>query len=166
MSYPEVLLGLFEVAPWLVVAIMALPFAILLFTMHGQATTVSGRLRIVVVERRDEVRKSLRRLIENRAAGRIVAEGTTGAEALQLVEQHLPDVVIMDVKMPVVDGVEATREIKERHPEIRVVAFGWPDDDPTGAIMRTAGASAHVVKGDSPDDIVAAIEDGSGDRFR
>jgi two-component system invasion response regulator UvrY len=59
--------------------------------------------------------------------------------------------------MPVMDGIEATRRIKELDPDIRVVGFSSMDDDPTGAIMRRAGASGHLVKGDSPDTIAEEL---------
>jgi DNA-binding NarL/FixJ family response regulator len=87
----------------------------------------------------------------------VVGEASNGAEGVMVVEMHRPDLVLVDVRMPVMDGIEATRRIKELDPDIRVIGFSSTDDDPTGAIMRRAGASGHLVKGDSPETIAEEL---------
>lgn len=151
----EALLRLADVAPEIVAAILIGAFALFLL---GMRPTLPGEgRRIVIVDDDAEVRHALRRMIEDRTTLRVVGEASNGADGLTVVEALLPDAVVMDVKMPVMDGVEATRRIKELHPYIKVIGFSSQDDDATGAIMRYAGASKTIVKGESPDEIVATL---------
>jgi YesN/AraC family two-component response regulator len=88
------------------------------------------------------VRRGLRHVIEERTEIGVIGEASNGAEGVTVVEMHRPDLALVDVKMPVMDGIEATRRIKELDPDIRVIGFSSTDDDPTGAIMRRAGPRA------------------------
>jgi DNA-binding NarL/FixJ family response regulator len=151
----EALIRLADVAPEIVAAVLIGSLALFLL---GMRPTLPGEgRRIVIVDDEAEVRRALRRLVEERTTLQVVAEASNGAEALTVVEAIQPDAVVMDVKMPVMDGVEATRRIKELHPYIKVIGFSSQDDDATGAIMRYAGASKTIVKGDPPDEIVATL---------
>jgi DNA-binding NarL/FixJ family response regulator len=151
----EALLRLAEVAPLIVAALFIGAF--FLFALGMQPVDRGEGRTIVIVDDDTDVRRALRRLIEDRTAHRVVGEASNGAEALDVIEALTPDAVVIDVKMPVMDGIEATRRIKERHPYIKVIGFSSADDDATGAIMRGAGASKTLVKGDSPDEIVDTL---------
>jgi DNA-binding NarL/FixJ family response regulator len=151
----EALLRLAEVAPLIVAAVLIGMF--LLFALGMQPTVKGEGRRIVIIDDDPDVRLILRSLIEDRTTLRVVGEASDGAEGLAVVEALVPDGVVIDVKMPVMDGIEATRRIKERHPYIKVVGFSSADDDATGAIMRGAGASSTIVKGDPPDEIVDTL---------
>jgi DNA-binding NarL/FixJ family response regulator len=151
----EALLRLADVAPLIVAAVMIGTFLMFALGMTPPATA-DGR-RIVIVDDDPDVRRALRSLIEDRTTLRVVGEASDGAAGLAVIEELVPDAVVIDVKMPVMDGIEATRRIKERHPYIKVVGFSSADDDATGAIMRHAGASQTLVKGDSPDEIVVTL---------
>lgn len=74
-------------------------------------------------------------------------QASDGRQAVELVERLRPDVVVMDVTMPVLSGVEATRQITERWPTVRVVALSMHDQSDMAAAMREAGAAAYVTKG-------------------
>jgi DNA-binding NarL/FixJ family response regulator len=151
----EALLRLADEAPMIVVGLLLGAFA--LFALGMRPLYPGEGKRIVIIDDDPDVRLALRRLIQNRTTLRIVGEASDGAEGLAVVDAVVPDAVVIDVKMPVIDGIQATRKIKELHPYIKVVGFSSADDDPTGEIMRYAGASTSMVKGDSPDAIVETL---------
>jgi DNA-binding NarL/FixJ family response regulator len=77
-----------------------------------------------------------------------------GREAVAAVEAHVPDVVLMDLFMPDMDGIEATRRIVADHPEVAVLVLTMLDDDESVFAAIRAGARGYVVKGASPEDVV------------
>src|SRR5215204_4854790 len=83
----------------------------------------SARIRVLLADDHAVVRRGLRGFFELLDDIEIVGEAEDGAQAVALVEQHLPDVVLMDLLMPVMDGIAATAEIKARFPEVEVVAL-------------------------------------------
>ncbi len=87
----------------------------------------------------------------------VVGRATQGLDALRLVEELRPDIVTMDIDMPVMDGVEATRAIAERYPETCVVAITASTSPEQIAEARAAGASGHIVKEHVPDELPNAI---------
>jgi DNA-binding NarL/FixJ family response regulator len=152
------LVGLARVEPVAVGAVMVGALILFLLAMRPPATSTRPKRRsIVLVDDDALVRNGLRSIIEGRTDFGVVGEASNGAEGVMVVEMHRPDLVLIDVKMPVMDGIEATRRIKELDPDIRVIGFSSMDDDPTGAIMRRAGASGHLVKGDPPDTIAEEL---------
>ena len=86
-------------------------------------------LRILLADDHTIVRQGLRKLLETRAEWRVVAEAGDGREAVRLAEQHKPDLVILDVAMPLLNGVEATRLITKRVPSARVLVLSMHADD-------------------------------------
>jgi DNA-binding NarL/FixJ family response regulator len=102
------------------------------------------------------LREGLRRSME--AAGfDVVGEARDGEEAVRLVEILQPDVVLMDVSMPVLDGVEATRQIHRSHPEVQIVMLTMHADADVLTRALTAGAVGYLVKDASTDQVVATI---------
>ncbi len=99
----------------------------------------------------------LRELLETQRL-EVVGEASDGAEAVELAEKLLPDVVLMDVRMPVMDGIEATRLITGSVPRSRVIVLTSHDDPALRRRAEEAGASAYILKGGSAGDIRAAIE--------
>jgi len=87
----------------------------------------------------------------------IVGEAESGAEAVTLVRSSRPDVVLMDIQMPDMNGIEATKQIKERAPETAVLALTMHEDDQYFFEMLHAGASGYVPKRAAPDDLLIAI---------
>jgi two-component system response regulator NreC len=103
------------------------------------------------------VRAGLRSLLERHEDVKIVGEAGTGAEAVKLAAQLRPDVVLMDVSMGDMDGVEATRRIKELTPEVNVLALTVHEEEAYFFEMLTAGASGYVPKRASPQILLTAI---------
>jgi signal transduction histidine kinase len=114
------------------------------------------RVRVLVIDDNAGFRESLLTLLD---AGDLVVigEGSSGLEALDLVPELEPDVVLMDVRMPEMDGIEATRLLKERFPQIGVVALSGHEDQEIVREMLVAGASGYVLKDSDGDDILNAV---------
>jgi DNA-binding NarL/FixJ family response regulator len=114
-------------------------------------------VRIVLADDQPLVRSGLRVLTADTPDLDIVGEAGTGAEAVQLVRDVHPDVVLMDLRMPGMDGIEATRLITAESPEVRVIILTtFEDDDSVYGSLR-AGASGFLVKDMALDDILSAI---------
>ncbi|MGL4650761.1 MAG: response regulator, partial [Caldilineaceae bacterium] len=113
-------------------------------------------IRILIADDHPLFRFGLRALLNAMADTEVVAEATTGEAAVALAESEQPDVVLMDVHMPGMDGIEATRRIREANSEIRVLMVTMLDDDSVFAAMR-AGARGYVVKGAEPAEVLRAI---------
>jgi signal transduction histidine kinase len=115
-------------------------------------------MRVLLVDDHAPVRKGLRQLLELRPDVEVVGEGANGREAVERVEQLTPDVVLMDMNMPVMNGAEATRLIKERHPDVQVLALTAFGDMELVAAMVKAGASGYLLKGGSSDELVQSLQ--------
>ena len=105
------------------------------------------RIKILIVDDLAEVRQDLRTILQLAQDLEIVGEAANGIEAVQLLDKLSPDVVLMDLAMPGLDGLEATRQIKGRHPSKRVVVLTIHDDDLSRERAAEAGADAFVEKG-------------------
>jgi DNA-binding NarL/FixJ family response regulator len=114
------------------------------------------RLRVVIADDHTLYREGLARLL--RASGiEVVGEIPTGDEAIRAVEDTAPDVVIMDLQMPGMSGVEATRRLSERAPNTRVVVVSVSAQEADVADAFLAGASAYVLKGGPIEEVIGAI---------
>lgn len=116
-----------------------------------------SRIRLLLVDDHEVVRSGLRMLLDNEADLVIVGEASNGGQALELVEKLNPDVVIMDITLPDISGIEATRRIKEKHPDVAIVALTIHEDQQYFFEMLQAGASGYVPKRAAPDDLITAI---------
>src|SRR5919197_1345910 len=115
-----------------------------------------GRIRVVVVDDNEGFRESLVALLT--AAGHDVAgEAGDGRQALDTVAQTDPDVVLMDIRMPAMDGIETTRQLKQRCPQVGVVALTAQEDQAVVREMLVAGASGYVLKDSDGADILTAV---------
>ena len=121
-------------------------------------------MRILVVDDHPRVRAALRQTLELEPDLEVVAEATDGAGAVQMVEGFSPDVVIMDARMPVMGGPEATRRITKRWPDVRVVALSSSGDMSSVAEMLDAGACGYVLKGGPPRQLLEALAGDSHDQ--
>jgi DNA-binding NarL/FixJ family response regulator len=103
------------------------------------------------------VRESLGTLLGLLEGIELVASAADGEEALRLVEEHRPSVVLMDLRMPRLDGIEATRELHERHPEVGVIALTTYADDESVLGALRAGARGYITKDAGSEQIREAI---------
>lgn len=117
-----------------------------------------ARIRLLLVDDHEVVRRGLRMLLENEADLNIVGEASKGGEALEMVKTLKPDVVIMDITLPDISGIDATRRIKEENPDVAVVALTIHEDQQYFFEMLQAGASGYVPKRAAPDDLITAIQ--------
>ncbi|MFO7539915.1 MAG: response regulator transcription factor [Chloroflexota bacterium] len=115
------------------------------------------KIRLLLVDDHQIVRAGLRMLFQAEADMEIVGEVGSGHSALAATAELKPDVVIMDVAMPGMSGIEATRRIKEANPETAVIALTMHEDEQYFFEMLAAGASGYVPKRAAPDDLVSAI---------
>ncbi|MDH6545271.1 response regulator transcription factor [Streptomyces sp. SPB4] len=118
---------------------------------------MTAPVRVLLVDDQPLVRSGLRVLIADTADLEVVAEAGTGAEAVVLAEEHVPDVVVMDIRMPGMDGIEATRRITARPGAPRILVLTTFDEDEHVYGALRAGASGFAVKDMALDDILAAI---------
>jgi CheY-like chemotaxis protein len=116
-----------------------------------------GRLRVLLADDHDIVRQGLVAMLREEHTVEIVGEAYNGREAVELADRLEPDVVIMDVSMPLLDGPEATRQIKGHRPPTRVIAFSMYDEPETMERMQRAGAERYVLKTAPSEELLAAI---------
>ena len=112
-------------------------------------------VRVLIADDRAQARDGLRTLLSTESQVAVIGEAANGQEAVHLVEELQPDVVLMDAKMPVMDGLEATRRVKERWPEIKVVVLTMHRAYWASALA--AGADVFLIKGCPVEDLLEAI---------
>jgi DNA-binding NarL/FixJ family response regulator len=115
------------------------------------------KLRVVLVDDHDLLRRGIKTMLESEADIEVVGEAADGADALPLVEETLPDVVLIDVIMPNKDGIEATREIKEAFPNVGVVVLSGHDERQFLFDALKAGASGYLLKTADLEEVVATV---------
>ena len=124
----------------------------------GDPTATDGvRIRVLTADDHPIVRAGIAAMIANEPDIDIVAEGRDGAEAVALFEAHRPDVVLMDLRMPKVDGVAAILAIRAIEPNARVIALTTYDGDADIHRALSAGAGAYLIKDTMVEQLVAAI---------
>ena len=116
---------------------------------------MAHRIRVLIADDSARARDGLRALLVTWPEVEVVGEATNGQEAMRLVAEDRPDVVLLDLQMPVLDGVQATRLIKQRWPEVTVVVLTIYAAQEAAA--RAAGADAFMVKGGAPERLLAAL---------
>jgi DNA-binding NarL/FixJ family response regulator len=115
-------------------------------------------IRVILADDHAIVRKGIREFLEDDPEIAVVGEGSNGHEALRLAGEHIPDVAVLDIQMPGMTGIEATRRIKASHPGVRVLILTAYEDDPYVFALLRAGADSFILKNASPDELVRAVK--------
>jgi DNA-binding NarL/FixJ family response regulator len=114
-------------------------------------------MRIVIADDHGIVRSGLRVLLERQEELEVIGEASDGIEARDLVISERPDIAILDVKMPRLTGLQATREIREAAPEVSILILSMHDDERYLFEALKAGASGYVLKSQADEDLLGAI---------
>ncbi|MDV2684300.1 response regulator transcription factor [Alkalihalophilus lindianensis] len=104
------------------------------------------KISIVLIDDHQLFREGVKRILAMEPGFEIVADGEDGSEAMGLVEEHRPDVILMDINMPKVNGVEATRELVKTYPNVRVLILSIHDDETYVTHVLKTGASGYLLK--------------------
>lgn len=121
-------------------------------------------LRILIADDHEVVRRGLRSLLSSRRDWVVCGEARTGREAIALAAQHRPDIVIMDIRMPELNGLEATRQIRKSLPKTQVLVLSLHYSDQLVREVVDAGARAYVLKSDTSSELLSAVEALSNNR--
>lgn len=119
--------------------------------------TEPTRVRIVLADDHEWVRAGLETLLGDCEQLEIVGLAGDGEEVLKMAQELRPDVILMDINMPYVSGIEATRQVKQQQPEIKIVGLSAHTPGPQVEAMREAGADAFAAKGEAPDELCELI---------
>jgi DNA-binding NarL/FixJ family response regulator len=117
-----------------------------------------NRLRILVADDHEIVRRGLVALIKSRPEWEICAEADNGRQAVEKANQSKPDIAILDIGMPVLNGLEATRQILREHPAVKILILTITDTDQAVQAVLDAGARGFLLKSDAARDLVTAVE--------
>lgn len=114
-------------------------------------------VRVLLADDHAVVRKGIREFLEEDETIRVIGEAADGQEALQSIEQEQPDVAVFDIQMPRLNGLDATRRVKQQFPQVQVLILTAFEDDPYIMAALQAGASGYVLKTSSAEELVRAV---------
>jgi two-component system response regulator NreC len=118
----------------------------------------SGRaIRLLVVDDHHIVREGFAAMLDHQSDFEVVGEAADGRQAIEQAELLQPDAIVMDVEMPHLNGIEATRQIKARWPDTVIVGLSLHDDEATHRIMTEAGAAEHINKRAPGKDLIESL---------
>jgi DNA-binding NarL/FixJ family response regulator len=126
---------------------------------------VAGRIRVLVVDDRPIFRAGAKGMLATYENIAVVGEASDGRQAVSMAKNLKPDVILMDISMPEMDGVSATREIMQDTNEVAIVGLTVSDSEEDITSMLEAGACGYVLKDSGPEDLARAIEDANAGRF-
>jgi two-component system response regulator DegU len=115
-------------------------------------------VRIAIIDDHQLFREGIKRILETEPTFEIVAEGQDGQEAIDLVDTYKPDVVIMDIHMPNMNGIDATRQLVEKNPELKVIILSIHDEENYVMQALQSGASGYMLKEMDADMLIDAIK--------
>lgn len=120
---------------------------------------IPSTIKVILADDHAIVRAGIRQFLEQADDIQIVGETSDGEAALEMIEQLIPDVAVLDIQMPKVNGIEVSREIRAQRWPIGVLILTAYDDDPYIAAVLKTGANGYVLKTASPDEIINAVRD-------
>lgn len=115
-------------------------------------------INVILIDDQQIIREGLKMLLSLDDDINIVAEGTDGSEALELIEKYNPDVLLMDIRMPIMNGVEATKLVKENYPNIKILILTTFNDNDYIFDSLKNGANGYLLKDADSDEIIDAIK--------
>ncbi|MED5523702.1 UvrY/SirA/GacA family response regulator transcription factor [Gallaecimonas pentaromativorans] len=115
-------------------------------------------IKVLLVDDHDLVRTGIRRIIEDTKGFKVVGEAQTGEEAIKLCREDAPDVVLMDMNMPGIGGLEATRKLVRYCPDTKIIVLTVVTEDPIPQKVMQAGAVGYLTKGANPEEMIKAIK--------
>lgn len=115
-------------------------------------------IKILIADDQELLRQSLEIVLGSKENMALTGSVENGMEVLDSVQQEMPDVILMDIRMPKMDGVQCTKVIKERYPQIKIIILTTFDDDEYVFNALKNGASGYLLKGVSVDELVSAVE--------
>ncbi|HKG55369.1 MAG TPA: response regulator transcription factor [Anaerolineales bacterium] len=116
-------------------------------------------IRVLLADDHNIVRAGVRQLLESADDLNVIAEAGDGEEAQALIQQHKPDVAVLDIQMPKASGIEVTRWVRSHLPEVGVLILTAYDDDPYVMAVLQAGANGYVLKTGQADELIQAVRD-------
>lgn len=114
-------------------------------------------IKLLIVDDHELVRTGIMRMLDDVTDLRVIGQARSGEEALDMARNLNPDVILMDIRMPGIGGLEATRKLKQRHPDIKVIAVTACEDEPFPSRLMQAGASGYLTKGTDMEEMLLAI---------
>lgn len=115
-------------------------------------------VKILIVDDHDLMRMGLVRILNDVEGFSVVGEGGSGEEAITLATELSPDIVLMDVKMPGIGGIEATKRLKSLNPHLKIIALTSCEDELYPSRLLEAGAAAYLTKKSQPEEMIRAIK--------
>ena len=115
-------------------------------------------LKILVADDHELMRRGVRSLLEAEAGWKVVGEASNGQELLKKAQELKPDIVVLDIGMPLLNGLEASRRLKKVLPEVKILILSMHDSEQMARAVLEAGARGYVTKADTARDLVLAIE--------
>jgi DNA-binding NarL/FixJ family response regulator len=115
-------------------------------------------MRILIADDHDIIRKGVKAVLSSRPGWEVCAEASTGREAVARAEEHRPDIVVMDISMPDLNGLEAARQIRKMLPKTEVMILSLHFSDQLVREIVDAGVHAYVLKSDADEDLLKAVE--------
>jgi len=119
---------------------------------------MGNKLKVLLVDDHALVRRGFRRMLEDEPSFQVVGEASDGLEAVQLAEQLRPEVIVMDCALPQINGIEASRRILARQPEVAILMLSMHSEDTLVRQAMEAGAKGYVLKNAMDLDLVSAIK--------
>lgn len=116
-------------------------------------------IRVILADDHAVVRAGIRQFLEQAGDIEVIAEADDGLQAIQLIEQHKPDVAVLDIQMPNKSGIEVTRWIRSKHLPVGILVLTAYDDDPYVQAVLQAGANGYILKTADPMEIIVAVRD-------